>query len=61
MAEPVFVIQQKTRILCRLIDEDNVDEVLKSLQPLLAHPPQRVITDVINVGRACVGIPLTFR
>ena len=61
MAEPVFVIQQKTRILCRLIDEDNVDEVQKSLQPLLAHPSQRVITDVINVGRACVGIPLTFR
>ena len=55
------MIQQKTRILCRLIDEDNVDEVLKSLQPLLAHPSQRVIADVINVGRACVGIPLTFR
>ena len=52
------MIQQKTRILCRLIDEDNVDEVL---QPLLAHPSQRVITDVINVGCACVGIPLTFR
>ena len=50
-AEPVFIIQQKTRILCRLLDADNVDEVLKALEPLFNHPSPRVITNLIDVGR----------
>ena len=46
----MFIIQQKTRILCRLLDADNVEEVLKALQPLFNHPSERVITDLIDVG-----------
>ena len=47
----MFIIQQKTRILCRLLDADNVDEVLKALEPLFNHPSERVITNLNDVRR----------
>lgn len=50
ISEPGFVISQKTRILCRLINEDSVAQVLKALQPFAVHPASDVVVNLIQVS-----------
>ena len=49
ISEPEYIISLKTRILCRLLTEDNVDDVMKALQPFALHPSSTVIVTLINV------------
>lgn len=44
------MISQKTRILCRLINEDSVAQVLKALQPFAVHPSSDVVVNLIQVS-----------
>ena len=50
ISEPGFVISQKTRILCRLINEDSIAQVLKALQPFAVHPASDVVVNLIQVS-----------
>lgn len=50
VSEPGFVISQKTRILCRLINEESVAQVLKALQPFAVHPSSDVVVNLIQVS-----------
>lgn len=49
ISEPEYIINLKTRVLCRLLNEDNVDDVVKALQPFAIHPSSSVIVTLINV------------
>ena len=39
-----------TRILCRLINEDSIAQVLKALQPFAVHPASDVVVNLIQVS-----------
>lgn len=48
ISEPVYIIKSKTRILCRLISEDTVEDVLAALQPFTVHPSPDVVVMLVK-------------
>ena len=48
ISEPVYIVQSKTRILCRLIAEETVEDVLAALQPFTVHPSADVVVMLVK-------------
>lgn len=44
----MYIVNTKTRILCRLITQDTVEEVLSALQPFAVHPSADVVVMIIK-------------
>ena len=44
----MYIVNTKTRILCRLLSEDTVEDVLASLQPFAVHPSSDVVVMLVK-------------
>lgn len=44
----MYIVNTKTRILCRLLSKDTVEDVLASLQPFAVHPSSDVVVMLVK-------------